>query len=512
MYKIGELSKLCRLPVKTLRYYDSEGLLIPDAIDKFTGYRYYSAARLADCNRIVALKELGFTLDEIRAQLNAEKSEDILMLIEAKQAELNNAIVQTESQLRRLEAVKQIIIEGEKIMFNIVIRSMDTIRVASKRKIYKTKNDAIAEIETMKSALPKNIIGKRMVIINYETEYREIDFDLAVCVELEGKLPSNSGYTEKVISLPSDVATLVCKKSELEEAYRAMTREFYQTPAQIIGAFYEIYYEDDTVELKVPVCRLSNLGDNHRDDDVNIPFVNDPDAIGRWKFLDSVPSEEQFSYGNKKSDQGAWLDNLYFLPGGEWFWVITGWTKGYLFTAHESNPKYTYRLKYTIREVDEKKLMFVEMKHYGTESRGGMPEILVYEKVDDREYTKKDIRIRDNTDYPFITDDNVIGKWTVRDIVRKAEDFDAAKQSYSKENLFFLSVEFLADGKCIHTTKQQESCLKWTKGLILNKASETTPAYEIKTIDGKDYLFVEWKSGDYQFGGRKPAWYIFTRA
>ena len=56
MYKIGELSKLCNISVKTLRYYDAEGLLIPDEIDKFTGYRYYSASKLEDCYCIIALK------------------------------------------------------------------------------------------------------------------------------------------------------------------------------------------------------------------------------------------------------------------------------------------------------------------------------------------------------------------------------------------------------------------------------------------------------------------------
>ena len=66
MYKIGELSRLCRIPIITLRYYDSEGLLIPDEIDKFTGYRYYSAAKIAECNRIISLKELGFSLEEIK--------------------------------------------------------------------------------------------------------------------------------------------------------------------------------------------------------------------------------------------------------------------------------------------------------------------------------------------------------------------------------------------------------------------------------------------------------------
>ena len=46
MYKIGELSKLSNIPVKTLRFYDLEGLIRPDRVDEFTGYRYYSASKL----------------------------------------------------------------------------------------------------------------------------------------------------------------------------------------------------------------------------------------------------------------------------------------------------------------------------------------------------------------------------------------------------------------------------------------------------------------------------------
>ena len=72
MYKIGELSALCRIPVKTLRFYDSEGILAPVYIDNFTGYRYYSASQLSDCYKIVKLKELGFTLAEIRSFISAD--------------------------------------------------------------------------------------------------------------------------------------------------------------------------------------------------------------------------------------------------------------------------------------------------------------------------------------------------------------------------------------------------------------------------------------------------------
>ena len=107
MYKIGELSRLCRIPVKTLRYYDSEGLLVPDEIDRFTGYRYYSAARLADCNRIISLKELGFSLEEIKKHLDANKDEDILALVEAKCAELTDKSNEISLQLKKLNRIRK---------------------------------------------------------------------------------------------------------------------------------------------------------------------------------------------------------------------------------------------------------------------------------------------------------------------------------------------------------------------------------------------------------------------
>ena len=121
MYKIGELSKLCNISVKALRYYDAEGLLIPDEIDKFTGYRYYSVSKLADCYRISALKELGFSLDEIKVQLKADDNEKIIAALNAKLEELNSLIENTEIKLKRIESIRSNLTEGENKMYNIII-------------------------------------------------------------------------------------------------------------------------------------------------------------------------------------------------------------------------------------------------------------------------------------------------------------------------------------------------------------------------------------------------------
>ncbi len=132
MYKIGELSRLCRLPVKTLRYYDDIGLLTPDVVDPFTGYRYYTTARLGDCLRILTLKELGFTLEEIRLHL---ETGDTALLVERKKAELNALIAQTEEKLRRLENLKTMTTEGEHTMYPMVILSGEPLRILCRRRV-----------------------------------------------------------------------------------------------------------------------------------------------------------------------------------------------------------------------------------------------------------------------------------------------------------------------------------------------------------------------------------------
>ncbi len=65
MLKIGDFSKLSRISIRMLRHYNEIGLLIPESIDDFTGYRYYSEAQLPVANRITALKDMGFSLGVI---------------------------------------------------------------------------------------------------------------------------------------------------------------------------------------------------------------------------------------------------------------------------------------------------------------------------------------------------------------------------------------------------------------------------------------------------------------
>lgn len=53
---------------------------------------------------------------------------------------------------------------------------------------------------------------------------------------------------------------------------------------------------------------------------------------------------------------------------------------------------------------------------------------------------------------------------------------------------------------------------KWTKGCVINIHRTTVAAYEIKAINGTEYLFIEWKMGNYIYGGKEPDFYVFVRA
>ena len=396
MYKIGELSRLCHIPVKTLRYYDSEGLLVPDEIDRFTGYRYYSAARLADCNRIISLKELGFSLEEIKKHLDANKDEDILALVEAKCAELTDKSNEISLQLKKLNRIRKSLSERDGSMFHMAIRSGDTIRVAFQRKIYAAKADAEAMVEQMKTTLPKQLLGKRTVIVNYEIEYRESNFDLAACVEITGKVPNSLGYEEKSLVFSGKIATLACKREQLDDGYQAMLSQIHETDYQIIGASWEIYYEDGTVELKTPVCKKVRCIDTPTEKQA---FENDEAAIGKWEIRDIVPSKEQFVYGHPKcpdAQSSVWRE-LYFPEGGEPYWFLKGWTKGFLYLMATIPEPHIVGNPYSIEYLNGHTIMFIEIpRRYADGSREAIPQLMVFEKVSNQSFLAKDIQIPAN--------------------------------------------------------------------------------------------------------------------
>jgi DNA-binding transcriptional MerR regulator len=102
MFKIGDISKLSRVPVKTLRYYDEIGLLKPVAVDRFTRYRYYSIDQLPALYRIWGLKELGFSLEQVGQLLTGDLTpQQVRKMLEVRHSQVKHQIELERATLQR---------------------------------------------------------------------------------------------------------------------------------------------------------------------------------------------------------------------------------------------------------------------------------------------------------------------------------------------------------------------------------------------------------------------------
>jgi DNA-binding transcriptional MerR regulator len=135
MLKISEFAWLSQVTVETLRHYDRLGLLKPDHLDQFTGYRYYSLAQLPRLNCILALKDLGLSLEEIARMLDQRiKVDEIRGILATQQAELEREIQEATRRLARVEArLKQIEMEGKMPEHEVLLKAVQSQWIASVR-------------------------------------------------------------------------------------------------------------------------------------------------------------------------------------------------------------------------------------------------------------------------------------------------------------------------------------------------------------------------------------------
>lgn len=375
--KIGEFAKMTGMPISVLRHYDKEGLLCPDYVDRFSGYRYYSTDQIGQVQKIALLKRSGLSLKEIRDILkNAGDHEFIMGILKQRESEDRN-------MLAAIEEVKHMMIEKEE---------------------KRTK----VEQETL-SAVEENAFGEMLI---------------------------------KGMSLP-----LPLDPKALQAAWRSLDEEIQRRNFQRISGF--------------------------------------------------------MTYGDKDRE-------IYFLPGGEDYWIYS-WTKGYL---KLNGGDQSCLCRYQVEDDEGSRYMFVENKSYEY-LRGGMPTVLVLEQVDKNRYTKREIAREDDTDMPFVNDERVLGDWKAFDFIRNREEFAPGVNHLPQERLFFKHMHFGEDGFLssvyMDETMSGKEIQSWTKGYVLKYYNHTACAYEIVTVDGMDYMMIEWKSGDYRWGGYDTDYYVFVR-
>jgi DNA-binding transcriptional MerR regulator len=132
MFSIGEFARHGRVSVRMLRHYDAIGLIRPACVDAATGYRLYQASQLDELNRVIALKDLGFTLQQVQAILEEQVSAaELRGMLRLRRAEIQASIEAETTRLARVEARLLTIEDGARVPAGgIVVKRLAPVRVA----------------------------------------------------------------------------------------------------------------------------------------------------------------------------------------------------------------------------------------------------------------------------------------------------------------------------------------------------------------------------------------------
>lgn len=234
-----------------------------------------------------------------------------------------------------------------------------------------------------------------------------------------------------------------------------------------------------------------------------MPFVNDEKVIGKWEAFDTIKNRQDFKINSINNVSSPDFKEIYFLPNGERYWIFDGWTKNYLL-VHFGGDEPILCYKYSTEDIGESSFLFLEI------SCNDNPHIEVLKKTSNKKFKLSEIGKRENVNVPFVFDKKIIGSWDAIDFVDDINDFEVA-DSLSK-NLFLEKIIFYDNGNVIRRYDNEEWQDKWSKGVLLDFNKSTVSKYMFKTIDDIEYLFLEWKMGNYVFGGMSPSYYVFIRS
>lgn len=219
MFRIGEFSKIAQVPGSLLRYYDQIGLLKPAHVDKWTGYRYYSAKQLPRLHRILALKELGLRLEQIERLVAEEVSTaEIRGMLVLRKAQVEQSVNEERARLQQLEVRLQQIDAPGQSAFDIVLKNVAAQPYLSVREVLPGLDAALGIMKEMVQVLPARMDAGRLgyftTVVHSETlESDSLDIELGAVLtgsaDLSMRLSGDRLMKVRTLRAEAKMATVV---------------------------------------------------------------------------------------------------------------------------------------------------------------------------------------------------------------------------------------------------------------------------------------------------------------
>ena len=278
MFSIGDFSRLARVSCRLLRYYDEIGLLKPAHVDTFSGYRHYSVSQLPQLNRILVLKELGFSLEEIAKLVDENVSAAVMRgMLLMRRSQVERTLATETERLRNIEMrIAQVDTEGQHQTDDVIIRSEPARHFLAIRQTVPSFPAARSLLQMISETVPRQVntaaLGRLMgVALAPEFEADWIDVQLGFVLEhpLQTAV-SLSGYGVMTVhELPPVELMATCVRVGPPEHAHLATARVARTLAasgyRLAGPTRETFLEqprfnklqDSVVEIQFPIAELA---------------------------------------------------------------------------------------------------------------------------------------------------------------------------------------------------------------------------------------------------------------
>jgi DNA-binding transcriptional MerR regulator len=266
MFKIGEFSRLTQVTIKALRYYDQLGLLTPAHTDKFTGYRFYSAAQLPRLNRLLALKDLGLALEQIGPFLDADLSPvQLRALLLIKESETRQRLEEEGERLARIEARLRQLEEPARLAYDVVVKRIEAQRVVSLRRTLPERaaiRDLFRQLHAVE--LRHHLTVTDRLVIWHDQDFRELGIDAEAAFVTTDPLPPSGDVQARELPAVDTMASIVHvgPSEEIGQACMALLAWIETNGYQLAGPervhAIERGMPNSIAELQVPVARATD--------------------------------------------------------------------------------------------------------------------------------------------------------------------------------------------------------------------------------------------------------------
>ncbi len=269
--KIGEFARLGNISVSALRFYDEAGLLRPASTDNWTGYRHYELDQLPMLNRILALKDLGLSLHQIRAMLGDElPPEQLRGMLRLKQGELQQEAQELQERLIRVEVrIRQIEREGKMSNYDIVLKKVEPMRVGIARGEVPTADAFVPTFTGLFDEVLQHLDKYKAgyyghgIAMYYDIDFRGDDVSVAAAVPTNGTPPDSDRVTVETLPGVETMVSVVHNgpTATMMDAYKEILTWIDENGYRRVGPEREVLLHyvrggdelDHVTEIQIPV-------------------------------------------------------------------------------------------------------------------------------------------------------------------------------------------------------------------------------------------------------------------